>query len=63
MSSRELEQELEKELEATEAKQNELRDRIQRLEVEKDEWKVRARRGTPATAKQQNTQAQMIARS
>lgn len=40
VSSRELEQELEKELEATEARQADLRDRIQRLENEKEEWRV-----------------------
>ncbi|EJT49946.1 ER to golgi family transport-related protein [Trichosporon asahii var. asahii CBS 2479] len=41
-SSRELEQELEKELEATEAKQQELKDRIHRLEKEKDEWRTKS---------------------
>lgn len=41
-SSRELEQELEKELEATEAKQQELKDRIHRLETEKDEWRTKS---------------------
>jgi len=40
VSSRELEAELEKELEATEARQAELRDRIQRLEIDRDDWKV-----------------------
>ncbi|BEI94668.1 uncharacterized protein CcaverHIS019_0702490 [Cutaneotrichosporon cavernicola] len=39
LSSRELEQELEKELEATEAKHADLQERIQRLETDKDEWK------------------------
>lgn len=41
VSSRELEQELENELEVTEARQAELRDRANRLETEKEEWKVR----------------------
>lgn len=39
LSSRELEQELEKELEATETKHADLQERIQRLEADKDEWK------------------------
>ena len=39
-SSRELEEELEKELAATEKQQAELRGKISRLEVEKEEWKV-----------------------
>ncbi|WOO81888.1 Nuclear distribution protein nudE 1 [Vanrija pseudolonga] len=41
LSSRELEQELEKELEATEAKQAELQQRIKRLDTERDEWKTK----------------------
>jgi hypothetical protein len=36
-----LEDELEKELLATEKQQAELKDRIKRLEAEKEEWKVR----------------------
>lgn len=40
ISSRELEAELEKELEATEAKQADLRQRIQRLDIDKEDWKV-----------------------
>jgi nuclear distribution protein NudE len=40
-SSRELEEELEKELAATEKQQADLRDKISKLEVEKEEWKVR----------------------
>lgn len=40
MSSRELEQELEKELELTEARHTELRERAQRLEAEKEDWMV-----------------------
>lgn len=39
-SSKELEDELEKELSATEKVQMELKERITRLEGEKDEWKV-----------------------
>lgn len=39
-SSKELEDELEKELSATEKQQAELKEKIKRLEAEKDEWKV-----------------------
>lgn len=39
-SSKELEDELEKELAATEKQQAELKERIKRLEGEKEEWKV-----------------------
>lgn len=39
-SSKELEDELERELAATEKQQTELKERIKRLEAEKDEWKV-----------------------
>ncbi len=39
-SSKELEDELERELSATETQQAELKDRIKRLEAEKDDWKV-----------------------
>lgn len=39
-SSKELEEELERELAATEKQQAELKDRIQKLEAEKEEWKV-----------------------
>lgn len=39
-SSKELEDELEKELSATEKQQTELKEKIKRLEAEKDEWKV-----------------------
>lgn len=41
-SSKELEDELEKELSATEKQQCELRERITRLEAEKDDFKVRS---------------------
>jgi hypothetical protein len=40
-SSKELEDELERELSMTEKAQAELKDRIVRLEAEKEEWKVR----------------------
>ena len=40
-SSKELEDELERELSATEKQQTELKEKIKRLEAEKDEWKVR----------------------
>lgn len=39
-SSRELEEELEKDLQATEKEKLELKEKIARLEIEKDEWKV-----------------------
>lgn len=39
-SSKELEDELERELSATEKQQTELKEKIKRLETEKDEWKV-----------------------
>jgi septal ring factor EnvC (AmiA/AmiB activator) len=39
-SSKELEDELEKELAATEKQQAELKERIKRLEEEKEDWKV-----------------------
>jgi nuclear distribution protein NudE len=39
-SSKELEDELERELGATEKQQAELKEKIQRLEAEKEEWKV-----------------------
>lgn len=39
-SSKELEDELERELLATEKQQTELKEKIKRLEAEKDEWKV-----------------------
>jgi len=39
-SSRELEEELEKDLQATEKEKLELKEKIVRLEIEKDEWKV-----------------------
>lgn len=42
-SSKELEDELERELSATEKQQTELKEKIKRLEAEKDEWKVRIR--------------------
>ncbi|KAL1412373.1 NADH:ubiquinone oxidoreductase [Vanrija albida] len=41
VSSRELEQELEQELAATEATQTELKERIKRLETEKEEWRTK----------------------
>ncbi|KAL7418546.1 NADH:ubiquinone oxidoreductase [Cryptotrichosporon argae] len=41
MSSRELEEELERELATTEKQQEELREKIKRLEAEKDEWKMK----------------------
>ncbi len=46
-SSKELEVELERELSATEKQQTELKDRIKRLEAEKDDFKVctRAQKG------------------
>lgn len=40
-SSKELEEELEKDLQATEKEKLELKEKIVRLEIEKDEWKVR----------------------
>jgi DNA-binding transcriptional regulator GbsR (MarR family) len=42
-SSKELEDELERELSATEKQQTELKEKIKRLEAEKDEWKVSRR--------------------
>ncbi len=42
-SSKELEDELERELAATDKTQAELRETIKRLEAEKDEWKVGCR--------------------
>ena len=39
-SSKELEDELERELQATEKQQAELKEKINRLEGEKEEWKV-----------------------
>lgn len=46
-SSRELEEELEKDLQATEKEKLELKEKIVRLEIEKDEWKV-SRQPQPA---------------
>jgi nuclear distribution protein NudE len=40
-SSRELEDELEKELAATEKQQTDLKEKIKRLEAEKEDWRVR----------------------
>jgi nuclear distribution protein NudE len=40
-SSKELEEELEKDLLTTEKEKLELKEKIVRLEIEKDEWKVR----------------------
>jgi U3 small nucleolar ribonucleoprotein component len=41
VSSKELEDELEKELAATEKQQTDLKEKIKRLEAEKEDWKVR----------------------
>jgi nuclear distribution protein NudE len=40
-SSKELEDELEKELAATEKQQTDLKEKIKRLEAEKEDWRVR----------------------
>lgn len=40
VSSKELEDELEKELAATEKQQTDLKEKIKRLEAEKEDWKV-----------------------
>ena len=45
-SSKELEDELEKELAATEKQRAELKEKIKRLEVEKEEWRVSCRSGS-----------------
>ena len=41
-SSKDLEEELLRELERTEKTQKDLKDRISRVEVDRDDWKVRA---------------------
>lgn len=49
-SSKELEEELERELASTESVQADLRAKIVRLESEKEEWKVRTSFASVATA-------------